>query len=279
MPNDPNASAQPSTTAQLTEAEREKLIAYLDGELDEAAEHEVEVELGQRESIRQEADVLRKTWDLLDFLPKVNPPPQFTAQTMQRLEMTKLRLIHREQLWRRLAMVGWILTVLLVASMAFTLAYYWPLSPRQAQLHETRPQSSSASSPQPSQHGADVPYFEPPILRMEGMNRNQERTLLNWIYQDIYRVREELMTKLEPFEKRRLQEATRQGGLVFVEALLELANKYKVPIQRPFVPPGKPNLPREREPLGSDPKKNTKPTRTDTRPEALGHNRPATLLL
>ncbi len=261
-PHNPDLTAKP---APLTDEEREKIVAFLDGELDDAAEHAVEVDIGQRDHVRQEVDSLRKTWELLDFLPKIGSPPHFTAQTMQRLEMTKLKLIHREKLWRRLAVIGWILTVLLVASMAFALAYYWPLIPYHAREDgamggmPTTPLSTAA------QHSSDLPHFEPPLLRMEGMNRNQERLLLTWIYQDIFRVREELWNKLEPFERRRLQEATRQGGLVFVEALLELANKYKVPIQRPFIPPSRPNPPRDREPTAVDPKKNTRPTKLDTR--------------
>jgi anti-sigma factor RsiW len=63
------------------------LVAYLDGELDEPEAQSVEARLGTDEAVRREAESLRKTWDLLDYLPRPpEPAADFTSKTLDRLE-------------------------------------------------------------------------------------------------------------------------------------------------------------------------------------------------
>ena len=57
----------------LSDDEREELIAYLDGELDGAGTEAVERKLHADPRIRAEADALRQTYNLLDYLPKAEP--------------------------------------------------------------------------------------------------------------------------------------------------------------------------------------------------------------
>lgn len=71
-----------SGLAPLSDDERAELIAYLDGELDEAATRTVEAKLASNPLIRAEADALRKTWEMLDHLPQPEPSPQFTHRTV-----------------------------------------------------------------------------------------------------------------------------------------------------------------------------------------------------
>src|SRR5262249_29365473 len=71
-----------SGLAPLSEDERAELIAYLDGELDEAATRTMEAKLASNARIRAEADALRKTWEMLDHLPQPEPSPQFTHRTV-----------------------------------------------------------------------------------------------------------------------------------------------------------------------------------------------------
>jgi len=66
----------------LTDEEREELIAYLDGELDPHATQALEKKLGADARIQAELDSLRRTWNLLDFLPKPEPSPNFTQRTV-----------------------------------------------------------------------------------------------------------------------------------------------------------------------------------------------------
>ena len=59
-------------SSPLNERERADLVAWLDGEL-------------EGEAARAEADALRKTWELLDYLPRPEPSASFTHRTLSRL--------------------------------------------------------------------------------------------------------------------------------------------------------------------------------------------------
>jgi len=64
-----------------------ELVAYLDGELDERRAQAVEARLGRDPAVRREAEALRKTWDLLDYLPTPpGPATDFTSRTLERLD-------------------------------------------------------------------------------------------------------------------------------------------------------------------------------------------------
>src|SRR5262249_56810783 len=66
----------------LYEQRRDELTAYLDGELDEAAAAAVEQRLRDDADFRREADTLKRTWEMLDFLPQPEPSIDFAARTM-----------------------------------------------------------------------------------------------------------------------------------------------------------------------------------------------------
>jgi anti-sigma factor RsiW len=69
----------------FTEKERADLVAYLDGELDAEASQAFEARLARDPRLRAELDVLRRTWNLLDFLPKPEPSSNFANRTLERL--------------------------------------------------------------------------------------------------------------------------------------------------------------------------------------------------
>jgi anti-sigma factor RsiW len=64
----------------------EELVAYLDGELDAATAERVETRLGLDSSARAQADAYKRTWELLDYLPRPQPSPSFTHRTLERVE-------------------------------------------------------------------------------------------------------------------------------------------------------------------------------------------------
>jgi len=69
----------------LNDDEREDLISYLDGELtDPVAQRKIEAQITNDPRIRAEADAFKKAWDLLDYLPKPEPSPNFTNRTLDR---------------------------------------------------------------------------------------------------------------------------------------------------------------------------------------------------
>jgi anti-sigma factor RsiW len=69
----------------LTEQERADLVAYLDGELRGEAARRIEARLNLEPEVRAEAESLRRAWDMLDFLPRPEASPQFTARTVSRI--------------------------------------------------------------------------------------------------------------------------------------------------------------------------------------------------
>jgi len=71
--------------ARLSQEQRENLAAYLDGELDEAATHEIEQVLAASEVARHEVDMLSRTWDMLNSLPTHKASEEFTQNTVATL--------------------------------------------------------------------------------------------------------------------------------------------------------------------------------------------------
>jgi len=66
-----------------------ELVAYLDGELDPVAARRIELRLAADPSARAKAAALKKTFDLLDYLPKPEPSPTFTTRTLDKLPAVK----------------------------------------------------------------------------------------------------------------------------------------------------------------------------------------------
>lgn len=74
-----------SEPSPLSERERADLVAYLDGELTGEAARALEGKLSRHPEVRAEAEALRRTWAMLDFLPRAKPSTDFTHRTMEKL--------------------------------------------------------------------------------------------------------------------------------------------------------------------------------------------------
>ncbi|MFW6124760.1 MAG: anti-sigma factor family protein [Pirellulales bacterium] len=70
--------------------QREQLVAYLDGELAEEEARRVERQLAGSEAARREVQFLARTWDLLDLLPRRQPPGELTEQTLSQIRAESL---------------------------------------------------------------------------------------------------------------------------------------------------------------------------------------------
>src|SRR5262245_25482670 len=103
----------------LNENERDELIAYLDGELTESEARSVESKLNRDPRVRSEADAMRRTWELLDYLPRPEASPSFTHRTMDRLATVQPSAKSQAAQRRWLIRLGWAAGVL-----AATLAGY-----------------------------------------------------------------------------------------------------------------------------------------------------------
>ncbi|MFO0800787.1 MAG: hypothetical protein U0804_25250 [Gemmataceae bacterium] len=76
----------PDDAPDHTEVE---LVAYLDGELDAAAARRVEARIAADPKLRARAEALKRSYDLLDFLPKPEPSAAFASRTLDRLPAVK----------------------------------------------------------------------------------------------------------------------------------------------------------------------------------------------
>jgi len=59
-----------------------EMVAYLDGELDPKSAAAIEAKISLDPAARAEADALKRTWELLDYLPLPEPSPNFTQRTL-----------------------------------------------------------------------------------------------------------------------------------------------------------------------------------------------------
>ncbi len=78
MPNRPEQ-------LRLSSDERADLVAYLDGELPEVHTRVISTKLTRSATARREVDILQKTGQLLDFLPRPQAPPQFCERTISHI--------------------------------------------------------------------------------------------------------------------------------------------------------------------------------------------------
>jgi anti-sigma factor RsiW len=101
----------------LTDEEREKLIAYLDGELDAKTARLIETKISRDSRYRAEVESLRQTWEMLDYLPQPAASPSFSTRTLE--SVSALRPPPRLRLFRNPAArrwglgLGWAAAVLL----------------------------------------------------------------------------------------------------------------------------------------------------------------------
>src|SRR6516225_5681697 len=100
----------------LADEEREKVVAYLDGELDAKTARTLETKIGRDPQYRAEADSLRRTWEMLDFLPQSEASPAFSSRTLERVSALRpaprRRLIRNPVLRRWSFRLGWAAAVL-----------------------------------------------------------------------------------------------------------------------------------------------------------------------
>lgn len=61
----------------------ERLVAYLDGELDSQGCREIEQLLASDESVRAQVQRLERAWEVLDHLPRTSVDPSFTRTTVE----------------------------------------------------------------------------------------------------------------------------------------------------------------------------------------------------
>ncbi len=120
----------------LNDEERAELVAYLDGELNEEATQRVEAQLQRDPRCRAEVDALRKTWELLDYLPQPAPSTTFTHRTIERISALRPAAGNGEKRWR--AWVGglsWAAAVVLCGAAGYAaMTHFSPRAPSDEEL-------------------------------------------------------------------------------------------------------------------------------------------------
>lgn len=112
--------------SRLSPEDREDLPAYLDGELSEDATRRIESLLVQSSVARNDVELLSKTYELLDELPRPDAPLDFLEKTLATAKLEEIRVPVSEQAWfktmqRSLILAGWSLAILLSALFGFAL--------------------------------------------------------------------------------------------------------------------------------------------------------------
>jgi anti-sigma factor RsiW len=122
--------------ANLNDEDRANLVAYLDGELDERAARALEARLASDAQARAEAESFRRTWEMLDYLPRAEASTTFTNRTLEKLAVQTgprglVRPPRRLPWW--LLAAGWAAALLLAAGGGLTAAnLLWPRPPAAA---------------------------------------------------------------------------------------------------------------------------------------------------
>src|SRR5262245_42756357 len=110
-------------SSPLNKQEQADLVAYLDGELKGEAAQRVETRIALDPSVRAEAEALRRTWDLLDFLPRPELSSDFTQRTVSQAVPVRAGAKSAAAAPYRLPWLlgaGWAAAVLVAAAAGYT---------------------------------------------------------------------------------------------------------------------------------------------------------------
>lgn len=116
-----------SRIPRLTSEQRADLVAYLDGELGEDEAREIEQVLTASEVARHEVEMLGRTWDLLETLPRENASAEFAAKTLATVQVATAK---PPQQWqpkarRGLIALGWATALAASAFIGFAIGHRW----------------------------------------------------------------------------------------------------------------------------------------------------------
>ncbi len=104
---------------RLRPEDRANLVAYVDGELTEVEARALSTKITHSATARREVDLLKKTWDALDKLPRPHVSDQFHDRTLSHVRSDEARRGARLASATAAAATGWKLAVCaLIATLA-----------------------------------------------------------------------------------------------------------------------------------------------------------------
>jgi anti-sigma factor RsiW len=115
----------------LSDEDRENLVAYLDGELSAKASRALEAKLNLDTEARAEAEALRRTWEMLDYLPRPEPTATFSSRTLERV--SALQTVVTPQSGRHwptwVLNAGWAAALLLACTLGYAAVSWLSMKP------------------------------------------------------------------------------------------------------------------------------------------------------
>lgn len=127
--------------SRLTTEDRENLAAYLDGELDDQGTQRIESLLVQSSVARNDVELLSKTYDLLEELPRPSAPNDFVEKTLATAKMEEVKTPISEMAWFKqgrqvVILCGWTAALLLSACLSFWVTNQIMVEPEDVLLEE-----------------------------------------------------------------------------------------------------------------------------------------------
>lgn len=127
--------------SRLSTEDRENLSAYLDGELDDGGTQRIETLLVQSSVARNDVELLSKTYDLLDELPRPDAPKDFLEKTLATAKMEQVKHPISEQQWfittqQILILSGWTVALVVASVIGFMVTYQYIERPDDALIQE-----------------------------------------------------------------------------------------------------------------------------------------------
>lgn len=115
----------------------EQLVAYLDGELEAEEVERVEQRLASDEHFRRRMQLLQRSWDLLDDLPRAEASESFTQSTVS---VVALKAVDSQSFWQRhrTALVASLASLATIAAalLGYLAVYSWFDRPNQLLLRD-----------------------------------------------------------------------------------------------------------------------------------------------
>jgi anti-sigma factor RsiW len=116
--------------SRMSPEQRANLTAYLDGELDETESADIERVLSRSSVARNDVELLARTYDLLDQLPRYQATAAFTERTIASIRLELSRPDMSQTLWYRAAQRSfrpllWSLLLISSAALGYLITQAW----------------------------------------------------------------------------------------------------------------------------------------------------------
>lgn len=108
----------------LTQQQREDLVAYLDGELDDESSGEIEKTLADSAEARREVEMLTRSWEMLNVLEKPEASEEFTSKTLAEIHVDEAEAAPAGEKKRLLVPLLWGAAIVAAAAAGFVAARY-----------------------------------------------------------------------------------------------------------------------------------------------------------